>query len=97
MKDDHKAKDKRPLFHTPKAIEVSKNWLWPFRIIFFVLSCHFINKAYMGYEDESFFFIKQFSLADGPILFNIMLIMFLLCAVGFFWQAFKIRVKKHNK
>jgi len=85
---------KQPLFHAPKVIKVGSKWLWPTRFILLCVSFYFIHKTYNAYVTGSFYgTVKYHYLEESPYFFWFMLLMFLVAAAAFIWQAFRVKLK----
>ena len=83
-----------PLFHTPKIIRVSKSWIWPTRIIFWLIAGYFLNESYSGYIEETIFVHRDYlSLTEEPFMYWFAVIGYLVATVGSFWQSFRVKVK----
>jgi len=87
----------KSLFHAPKVILVDKKWVLPTKLIFFSISGYFIYKVYGAIEHGYFYGTRQYHyLAEQPIFFWVMLLLFSIASLVFVWQAFKVK-PKHNK
>lgn len=84
-----------PIFHKPKIIRVSKNWLWPVRILLLALATYFINKSYFGYIEKVTYGRRNYEyyLSDDPFMFWLIILGSLLIASLLIWQSFRVKVK----
>ena len=83
-----------PLFHIPKIIRVSKSWVWPIRVILWLIAGYFLNKSYSGYIEETIFVHRDYwSLTEEPLMYWFAVIGYLVATVGFIWQSFRVKVK----
>jgi len=85
---------KQLLFHAPKVIKVNAKWLWPTRFLLLCVSFYFIYKTYNAYVTGAFYgTVRYHYLEESPNFFWFMLLMFLVAATAFIWQAFRVKLK----
>ena len=83
-----------PLFHTPKIIRVSKNWVWPTKLFFLVIAGYFLSESYSGYTEETIFVHRNYwSLTEDPFMYWFIITGYAVATLGFIWQSFRVKVK----
>lgn len=86
--------EKKPLFHTPKIWAVNSGLVWPIRVLLICVASYFIHKIYFAYRTGIIHVRRQdYLLADSPIFFWVMLILYFGVVTGAIWQSFRVRKK----
>lgn len=86
--------EKKPLFHTPKIWIVESGWVWPIRTLLICVALYFAHKIYISYSAGVIHGRRQdYLLADSPIFFWVMLILYFGIVTVAIWQSFRVRKK----
>ena len=84
----------KPLFHTPKTIYVSKSWVWPTRILFWLAGGFFLSESYYGYIEETIFVHRNYwSLSEEPFMYWFCIISYVVITSGCIWQSCRVKIK----